>query len=108
MIPVILEMNCDLLNLGSKVNPTIRAGLILMGKIDQNTDFDKTFLALTYGYHFTGGLKINLKKDLFLTIDLSYNLLLPPDSEEINISGVMTMVGLGIPLSEKENHKLAK
>jgi outer membrane protein W len=101
MIPAIVAMNYDLVNSKSKVNPTIGMGMIFMGKIDQNTDFSRTFLALTYGYHATGGLRIFLKKNLFLTIDLSYNLLLPPDSEEINISGLMTMVGLGIPISRK-------
>jgi hypothetical protein len=76
--------------------------MILVGKIDQNADLEKTFLALSYGYRATGGLRIGLKKDLFLTIGLSYNLVLPPDSEEINISGVMTMVGVEIPLAASD------
>lgn len=101
MVPAILALNYDLLNSKSKVNPIIGMGLIFMGKIDQNTDFDKTFLALVYGYHFNSGLRILLKENLSLTIDFAYNLLLPPDSEEINISGVMTMVGIAIPISKK-------
>jgi hypothetical protein len=105
IVPVILDVNVDLLSSKSKVVPTIGMGLILVGKIDQNIDFDKTFLALSYGYRATGGLRFNLKNKLFLTFDLSYNLVLPPDSEEINISGVMTMVGLAIPISTSQKKK---
>lgn len=105
MIPILIDMNYDLLNRKSKVRPIIGMGLILVGKIDDNIDFHKTFLALSYGYRATGGLRINLKKNLFLTLDLSYNLIVPPDSEEINISGVMTMVGLEIPISKSIKKK---
>jgi hypothetical protein len=101
MIPVTLDLNYDLLNEASKVRPAFGLGLMAVGKVDQNADFEKTFLALTYGYRATGSLRILLKKNLFLTLDLSYNLLLPPDSEEINISGVMTMVGLAVPIGKK-------
>jgi hypothetical protein len=82
--------------------------MILVGKIDQNTDLGKTYLALTYGYRATGGLRVSLKKGLRLTIDLSYNLVLPPESEEINISGVMTMIGIEMPFSAGGKEKKIK
>ena len=101
MVPVIVGMNYDLMNQTSKICPTIGIGLVLIAKADQNVDFEKTFLALAYGYQATGGVKINLKQNLVLTLDLAFNLILPPDSEELNMSGVITMVGIAIPLTRE-------
>jgi hypothetical protein len=108
MIPVFADMNFDLLDSKAKIIPTLGLGMILVGKIDQNTDLGKTYLALTYGYRATGGLRVSLKKGLRLTIDLSYNLVLPPESEEINISGVMTMIGIEMPFSAGGKEKKIK
>jgi hypothetical protein len=105
IIPLNLDLNYDLLNPKSKVRPTFGLGVMLVGKIDDNIDFSKTFLALSYGYRATGGLRISLPKEMFLTFDLSYNLVLSPDSEEINISGVMAMAGLQIPVCKAHKKK---
>jgi hypothetical protein len=101
MIPVFLTMNYDLLNPDAKVWPVIGGGLSLIGKADQNKDFSKTIYSFTYGYHATGGVHIRLKKGLIITADLTYNLLLPPVMEELNVSGVIAAFGVKLPLIKK-------
>jgi hypothetical protein len=81
-------------NPGVKVWPSIGMGVSLLGKADHNRDFAKTHYSLAYGYHATGRLNVPLKGDLLLTLEMTYNLLIPPVMEEVNLSGVILTIGL--------------
>ena len=63
-----------------------------------NRYFDKTHYAFTYGYHALGGLDWQLKEKFSIVFDLRYNLLLNPVMEEINMSGVVSSVGVKLKL----------
>jgi hypothetical protein len=101
MVPVLLTVNYDLLNPDSKVHPVIGAGIGLMGKADVNSSLEKTHYSMTYGYHATGGLHFLLKQKVTLTLELTYNLLFPPVPEELDIAGLITTVGILLPVMKK-------
>jgi hypothetical protein len=94
MIPCMTTVFYNLPNPGVKVWPSIGMGVSLLGKADHNKDFEKTHYSLAYGFHATGRLNFPLKGDLLLTLDMTYNLLIPPVIEEANLSGVILTVGL--------------
>lgn len=98
LVPIFVMMNYDLPNAGSRIWPTIGAGLSLAGKADVNIDLDKTNYTMTYGFIALGRLNILLKKDLVLMIEGGYNFLMPAVNEEIDISGVIGTIGLRVPL----------
>jgi hypothetical protein len=100
MAPLFLTMNYDLVNPDSKIWPAIAAGFSLTGKVDKNSDLNKTHYSLAYGYIVSGRLNISLKKDLILIIECGYNFLMPQINEELDISGVITSVGLKIPFKK--------
>ena len=78
-------------------DPVIGAGMSLMGKADVNKDFDKTHYSLAYGYHARGGLHILVKQKATLMVDLIYNLILPPATEDLGLSGVLVSMGIRLP-----------
>jgi len=98
MIPLMSTIYYDLPNPGTKIWPSIGAGMGLMWKVDRNKNFDKTHYSLAYGYHATGSLNIPMKGDLILTLEMTYNMLIPPVSEEIDISGIILTIGLNFPV----------
>jgi hypothetical protein len=97
MVPFMATVYYNLPNPDVKVWPDFGTGISLLGKADHNRDFDKTHYSLAYGYHATGRLNVPLKKELLLTFEMTYNLLIPPVLEEVNLSGVIITVGLNFP-----------
>jgi hypothetical protein len=94
MIPLMTTVYYNLPNPDAKIWPSFGIGASLLGKADHNKDFDKTHYSLAYGYHATGRLNVPLKGDLLLTLEMTYNLLIPPVIEEVNLSGVILTIGL--------------
>jgi hypothetical protein len=105
MVPLMATMYYHLPNPGAKVWPSFGMGIGLMGKADHNKDYDKSHNSLAYGYHATGRLNVSLKEDRLLTLDMTYNLMIPPVKEEVNISGVILTVGLKFPAKHNKNKK---
>lgn len=101
MVPILLTVNYDLLNPDSKVHPVIGAGIGLMGKADVNSDLEKTHYSMTYGYHATGGLHFQVKPKVTLTLEITYNLLMPQVPEELDIAGLITTFGILLPITKK-------
>jgi len=97
MIPLLTTVYYHLPNPDSKVWPSIGMGGSLLWKADYNKDFDKTHYSLSYGFHTTGRLNLSLKKSRLLVLDMTYNLLIPPVSEDVNLSGIILSVGLNFP-----------
>ena len=97
MIPFMATVYYNLPNPGAKIWPGIGMGVSLLWKADQNRGFDKTHYSLAYGYHATGRLNVPLKGDLLLTLEMTYNLLIPPVMEEVNLSGMILTIGLSFP-----------
>lgn len=93
-LPIYLTLKYQLVNEGSKLKPFIGAGFSLAGKADENRYFTKTHYAFTYGYHIQAGLVRKIKTRVSLQFDMRYNLLITPAMEEINVSGVVTTLGL--------------
>ena len=98
MIPLMATVYYNLPNPGVNVWPSIGLGAGLLGKADHNKDFDKTHYSLAYGYHATGRFNIPLKRELLLTLEMTYNLLIPPAIEEVNLSGIILTFGLNFPI----------
>ena len=94
LVPVMVTMNYELPNPGAKVFPVIGAGISLLGKADHNKDFANTSYSFTYGYHASLGIRIKTKGSLIWTVDITYNFLVPPVIEELNVSGVIVTVGV--------------
>jgi hypothetical protein len=82
--------------------PLIGAGIGIMGKADINSSLDKTHYSHTYGYHAKGGLHFNVNQNLMLTLELTYNLMMPPAPEELDIAGLITTVGVLLPVGRKK------
>lgn len=101
MIPLFISMIYELPNPESKIKPYVGGGLSFTGKADKNKSLEKTHYSVTYGYHAIGGLYFRIKEKVTLNFDLRYNLLLNPAMEEINISGIISAVGIIIPLGSK-------
>lgn len=101
-IPVFLSITYDLTNPESKFKPYIGSGFSLAGKADQNKSFDKTHYSATYGYHAIGGIRHQLKDDIFLQFDMRYNMLINSVMEEINMSGMILSAGVKLQISGKE------
>ena len=104
LVPVFFSLKYELTNPDSKFKPYFGGGLSLAGKADMNKYFDKTHYAFTYGYHGIGGIYYRLNNKLSLQLDLRYNLLLNPVMDEINISGMVSSVGLAVLLGQKKNN----
>ena len=102
MVPVLLTVSYELLNPDSRIHPVIGAGMGIMGKADVNSSLDKTHYSLTYGYHATGGLHFNVNQNLMLTLELTYNLMMPPAPEELDVAGLITTVGVLLPVGNKK------
>jgi hypothetical protein len=103
MMPLLVTVNYDIPNPDSRVRPVFGMGLSLLGKADQNKDLVKTYHSLLYGYHATGGLRFQQKNNIVLTVDLTYNLLIPPTLEDVNMNGVIITFGVRIPMKLKKN-----
>lgn len=97
MLPCMATVYYSLPNPGAKVWPGIGMGMSLLGKADQNKDFNKTHFSLAYGFHATGRLNVPLKEKLVITLEMTYNLLIPPVMEDMNLSGVILTIGLSFP-----------
>ena len=97
MVPFMATVYYNLPNPGAKLWPSIGMGTSLLWKADYNRDFDKTHYSLAYGFHATGILNIPLNGDLLLTFQMTYNLLIPPITEEVDLSGMILTVGLSFP-----------
>lgn len=98
MVPILLTVNYAVLNPDSRIHPVIGAGMGIMGKADINSSLDNTHYSFTYGYHATGGLHYELSKNLQLTLELTYNLMMPPVPEELDVAGLITTVGVLLPV----------
>ena len=99
MVPLFVSMLYELSNPESKVHPYIGAGFSLLGKADKNQTMEIVHYSLTYGYHAIGGFYIDLKKKAALTFEFRYNFLITPAMEELNPSGVISTVGIRIPMN---------
>jgi hypothetical protein len=102
MIPLMGTVYYNLPNPGANVWPSIGMGTGLLFKADQNKEYDKILYSVTYGFHATGRLNISLKKERLLTLEMTYNLLIPPVTEEVNLSGVILTVGLRFPSRHRD------
>lgn len=98
MVPLLVSVNYDLPNPGARIYPVVGMGLTFIEKIDRNRSLSKTHHSFAGGYHLTGRLVYKLKENVSLTFDLTYNLMIPIASEELNINGVIVGVGICLPL----------
>jgi hypothetical protein len=94
MVPLTVTLEYDLDNSGANIRPAAGMGLSFMEKIDSNKDLAKTHYSFAYGYHAQGGIRISLSDNLVMTFDLTWNLLLPPVQEDININGILVSLGI--------------
>lgn len=99
MIPLMITVNYDMPNPDSRVWPVVGMGISLLWKADQNKDFVKTHYSFLYGYHATGGLRFQQKNNIIFTLDLTYNLLILPIMEDVNMNGVIFTIGVRIPIN---------
>ncbi len=97
LVPLSFSANYEVRITGSRIWPVFGCGMILLGKADVNKSLDKIHYALTWGFQLTPGLRIALKKNWILQLDMSYNLLIPPVADDINLSGVSIAAGFRLP-----------
>lgn len=102
MVPLMMTMNYNLLNPESKVRPVIGFGAGLMGKADKNKNLDKVHYSLTYGYHIRGALEFPIKDKCTFILDMTFNQLLPPMPEVLDLAGVIVCVGVRIPVGARD------
>ena len=102
MVPIFISILYDLPNPESRIHPFIGGGLSLLGKADKNPSFEKPHFSGTYGYHIVGGISISINKKVMLTFEIKYNNLIPPSIENLNVSGIMSTIGIKVPLSSKK------
>jgi outer membrane protein W len=102
MIPLFISMIYELPNPKSKIKPYVGGGLSFLSKADNNKSLEKTHYSITYGYHAIGGLYFGIKEKVTLNFDMRYNLLLNPAMEEIDISGIISTVGIIIHLGSNK------
>jgi len=98
MVPLMLTVNYDLPNPNASVWPVIGMGISALGTANKNRNLVKTYYSLAYGFPATGGLRFRLNKKLVFTFDLTYNLLIPPVSENVNLNGIIITIGLRLPV----------
>jgi hypothetical protein len=100
LVPVFISLLYELPVSDTKVVPYLGGGFGLCAKSDKNLSLEHAHHSFTYGYHVCGGLALKLNDKVSLSFDIRYNLLVPPAMEELNISGVITTVGVAIPVPE--------
>ena len=105
LAPLFLTANYTLANPDARLYAVIGSGFSLMGKADQNKALDKVHYAITYGYHASGSLRFRLKCKPVLAVELTYNLLMPTVTEDININGVVLSFGIWIPVERNKGRK---
>ncbi len=101
MIPLFLTASYNLPNPHARLFPVIGGGFCLMQKFDKNASLQRTHYGITYGFQASGGLRYRFQPGFFITLDIAYNILIPFTTEETNINGFLTTIGLRIPLSKK-------
>ncbi len=89
----------------TKLRPFIGTGLGLHFKSDKNEWLTDPHNTITYGYIINAGLDIPLKGRLTLTADLKYKFLVPSAVEALNVSGILSSVGIKIPISYGKANK---
>ena len=94
MVPLLVTIFYHLPNADSKIYPSIGMGNSLIWKADYNRDFEKTHYSAAYGFHATGRINYSLNRGRLVFFDMTYNQLVPNRSEEVNLSGVILLVGM--------------
>ncbi len=98
MVPIYLTIQYHLADSGTIFQPYIAGGATLHMKWDKNPWFMNPHFGMTYGYIMQAGLDIPIKQKVFFTADIKYNILIPPAMEELNLSGIISAVGIKIPI----------
>jgi outer membrane protein with beta-barrel domain len=80
---------------GTQFHPFFGSGIGVYGKMDYNQQFPKKRYALTYGYHFFSGLDVQVSERIKTSFGIIYNTLITPSTEDINVSGLDILVGVG-------------
>lgn len=79
-----------------KLAPYFGTGVGGYYKMDNNEFFKGRRWAFLYGYHLCSGIKYNFKRALPFRFELRYNLLMPPNTQDLNSSGLDVLVGFGL------------
>lgn len=101
LVPLLTTLFYELPNPDSKIKPVLGIGGSLMFKTDHNKDYDKTHYAFGYGFHATGRLNFLSEKGRWYIFDLTYNLMMPPFTEEVNLSGVVLSAAISLTKKNK-------
>jgi hypothetical protein len=96
MVPIILAGTYTYIPETKRFMPFWAVGIGVYAKMDHNDWFPKNHYAATYGYNFSSGIIMPLKKKqtLFLIADISLHLLISPSFEDLNTSGVQSTFGI--------------
>ncbi len=89
----------------TKLRPFIGTGPGLHFKSDKNEWLTEAHNTITYGYIINAGLDIPLNGRLTISIDFKYEFLIPSAVEALNVSGILSSVGIKIPLGYSKANK---
>lgn len=98
LFPLQLSWKYYFTNGSSKWVPYFGTGVGAYYKMDNNEFFKGRRWAFLYGYQLCSGLKYTLGKTVPLRFELRYNLLMPPNTQDLNSSGMDVLIGIGFAL----------
>lgn len=98
-IPLYLTYVVSLANYNKKLTPLLGAGLSGFYKREETIFIDKLYETWSYGYHFKIGLNWKVNKGFCLVGEIRYNRSMTHFFKENNISGIITSIGIKIPIN---------
>lgn len=105
IIPVNITIQYKLIDVPSRFFPYVGGGFSINGLIDRNPFYSDDMFDLTYGYLAMAGVCINIG-NLILSGNMKYNILIPSKYvESPNPEGIITTIGLRIPIGKNKKTK---
>lgn len=105
MFPLILYGKYTFNSRKLRIDPYFAVGIGGYFKIDDNVWLIESTKTITYGYSFTSGIKRPFNEKLSLIVDIGIHFLMSPTVEDINTSGIQSMIGLIYTFRKAMNKK---
>ena len=84
----------------TRIRPFLGTGVCLHFKSDKNEWMDQAHYTLTYGYSLNAGFDFPVRDKFILTGEINYLLLMPSLNESLSMRGVLTLIGIKIPIKK--------
>ena len=101
LVPINLNTEYKFNENDTRIRPFLGTGVCLHFKADKNDWMDHAQYTLAYGYSLNAGVDFPFRGNLILTCEINYLLLMPSLNESLSMRGVLTLIGIKLPIKNK-------